>query len=49
LSSSEFYWTAAEMQGGDIDLDELLKQPTDTANYQLSEEEIQALIFEVTK
>jgi hypothetical protein len=41
LSSSELYWTAAEMQGGDIDLDELLKQPTDTTNYQLSEEEIQ--------
>ncbi|KAM0895295.1 hypothetical protein ACQ4PT_023944 [Festuca glaucescens] len=50
LSSSEFYWTsaAAEMQGGDIDLDDLLKPPTDTTNYQLSEEEIEALILEVT-
>jgi hypothetical protein len=49
LSSSEFYWTSApaEMQGGDIDLDELLKQPTDTTNYQLSDEEIEALILEV--
>jgi hypothetical protein len=49
LPSSEFYWTskAADMQGGDIDLDELLKQPTDTTNYQLSDEEIEALILEV--
>jgi hypothetical protein len=47
LPSSEFYWTAAEMQqGGDSDLNGLLKPPTDTTNHQLSDEEIEALMLE---
>jgi hypothetical protein len=46
LPSSDFYWTAAEMQqGGDSDLDDLLKPPTDTTNYLLSDE-IEALMLE---
>jgi hypothetical protein len=47
LPSSEFYWTAAEMQQwGDSELNDLLKPPTDTTDHQLSDEEIEALMLE---